>query len=698
MKRDFPCESASFIGGSSPKLLYFVMFTPRQVYGAPPASREVYLGRTLPSLLDEACEHHPNPQAFNDWTPEGWQALSTAAFRTAVEELALGLREIGLEPGDRIALLMHNDVKFCLADMGSLLAGLINVPIYMGDTPEDMMFILVHSEARALILADSDVLQRITPCLHELNHLKFIIIASAPIDQSIPHLGFPEDLKIVSFADLQTQGAEQLSDQTRAELRAALDPKAVATIVYVAGATGRCQAFRNQMLPIFQMVTALRQRLKHGAPYVCELPKGVMLTHENLSGDALAAFAAMPGLEKGARETVLSFLPLTHVFARVMLYGHLCYGHTLYFSTPQRVVKHLRVIQPTILSTVPRLLEKVYQKIQERGRQIPRFKQVILEWAISLAQRYELNRQPHWLYALKLKLADQLVYRQWRAGFGGRLKYLLCGGAALNAELATVFSAAGIPVLQGYGLTQTSAVLCVNRGELNQAGTVGVPIAGVEVAIAPDGEILAKSPYLMQGYYKNQIETQEAIEPNGWFHTGDYGEITAAGFLKITGYKKSLFKLSIGKYVAPEPIEHHLLQSPLIDRAIAVGNQRPYCTLLIFPRLGKTQKLAKKMGLRLPIEALLENPQIIAQYQTLVDDANRKTPAWSTAKRFRLLNANLTMANGLLTPTRQLNREAICTAFADEIEAMYSTAPAALLPQPQQISQPLPSSLTLEAS
>jgi long-chain acyl-CoA synthetase len=669
------------------------MFTPRQIYGAPPASREVYLGRTLPSLLDEACEHHPNSQALNDWA-EGWQALSNTAFRTAVEELALGLRAMGLEPGDRIALLMHNDINFCLADMGSLLAGLINVPIYMGDTPEDMVFILAHSEASALMVADADVLQQMTPCLHELS-LKFIIVASDLTGQSFSHLGFPEG-QIVSFAELQTRGAKRLSDQTRAALRADLDPKAVATIVYVAGATGRCHAFRNQMLPIFQMVTALRQRLKHGAPYVCELPKGVMLTHENLSGDALAAFAAMPGLEKGAQETVLSFLPLTHVFARVMLYGHLCYGHTLYFSTPQRVVKHLRVIQPTILSTVPRLLEKVYQKIQERGRQIPRFKQVILEWAISLAQRYELNRQPHWLYALKLKLADQLVYRQWRAGFGGRLRYLLCGGAALNAELATVFSAAGIPVLQGYGLTQTSAVLCVNRGELNQAGTVGVPIAGVEVAIAPDGEILAKSPYLMQGYYKNPVETQEAIEPNGWFHTGDYGEITAAGFLKITGYKKSLFKLSIGKYVAPEPIENHLLRSPLIDRAIVVGNQRPYCTLLIFPSLGKTRKLAKKMGLRQPIEALLEHPQIIAQYQTLVDDANCKTPAWSTVKRFRLLSANLTMANGLLTPTRQLNREAICTTFADQIEALYSTAPAALPPQPQQISPP--SSLTLKAS
>jgi long-chain acyl-CoA synthetase len=674
------------------------MYTPTQIYRAPPNSGSIFLGRTLPSLLDEACQEYPNAQAFNDWTRHGWQSLSVGAFQTAVEELALGLQTVGLERGDRIALLMHSDINFCLADMGSLLAGLVNVPIYMGETPENIIFILQHSEARALILSDTTVLRQIAPCLQTLPDLGFIIVADLDLSLEKPDWWRLAGIEIISFADLRRQSAEQLSDQARAALRAAIAPQDVATIVYVAGATGRCQALRSQVLPVFRVMTSLRQRLQHRTPYVCEMPKGVMLTHENLAGDALAAFAAMPGLETGGQETVLSFLPLTHVFARVMLYGHLCYGHRIYFTTPQRVVKHLREIQPTILSTVPRFLEKVYQKIQERGRQMPRFKQVVLEWAIALAQRYELGSQPHWLYALQLKLADPLVYRQWREGFGGRLKFLLCGGAALKPELATVFSAAGIPVLQGYGLTQTSAVLCVNRGPFNQAGTVGVPIAGVEIAIAPDGEILAKAPYIMKGYYKNPMETQEALEPNGWFHTGDYGEVTDKGFLKIIGHKKSLFKLSLGKYVAPEPIENHLVQSPLIERAIAVGSQRPYCTLLIFPHMGKVQKLAKKLGLRLPIEDLLNHPHILAQYQTLVDGVNQTVPAWSTVKRFRLIQATLTVANGLLTPTHQLNREAICAAFADEIETLYT---AVMLPPslvPPASSSRFPSSLTLEAS
>jgi long-chain acyl-CoA synthetase len=674
------------------------MYTPTQIYRAPPNSGSIFLGRTLPSLLDEACQEYPNAQAFNDWTRHGWQSLSVGAFQTAVEELALGLQTVGLERGDRIALLMHSDINFCLADMGSLLAGLVNVPIYMGETPENIIFILQHSEARALILSDTTVLRQIAPCLQTLPDLGFIIVADLDLSLEKPDWWRLAGIEIISFADLRRQSAEQLSDQARAALRAAIAPQDVATIVYVAGATGRCQALRSQVLPVFRVMTSLRQRLQHRTPYVCEMPKGVMLTHENLAGDALAAFAAMPGLETGGQETVLSFLPLTHVFARVMLYGHLCYGHRIYFTTPQRVVKHLREIQPTILSTVPRFLEKVYQKIQERGRQMPRFKQVVLEWAIALAQRYELGSQPHWLYALQLKLADPLVYRQWREGFGGRLKFLLCGGAALKPELATVFSAAGIPVLQGYGLTQTSAVLCVNRGPFNQAGTVGVPIAGVEIAIAPDGEILAKAPYIMKGYYKNPVETQEALEPNGWFHTGDYGEVTDKGFLKIIGHKKSLFKLSLGKYVAPEPIENHLVQSPLIERAIAVGSQRPYCTLLIFPHMGKVQKLAKKLGLRLPIEDLLNHPHILAQYQTLVDGVNQTVPAWSTVKRFRLIQATLTVANGLLTPTRQLNREAICAAFADEIEAMYAAVVLPPASEPPVPSLQFPSSLTLEAS
>ncbi|ABW27161.1 AMP-dependent synthetase/ligase [Acaryochloris marina] len=680
------------------------MFTPHEIYCPLPQSEQGLLGRTLPSLLDEACERHPNAQAFNHWTKEGWEPVSSQAFRTTTEEIALGLKELGLEAGDRMAVLMHSDVNFCLADMGSLLAHLINVPIYMGETPENMVFIMQHSGAKALMLSDLQVLQHIAPCLHELSTLKFVIVANGidskfGEDSSIElQTTLPDSIQLVSLPSLRIWGQEQLSDQSRKRLRAEISPEDVATIVYVAGATGRCQAFRSQVLPIFQAVTSLRQRLQHGAPYLCELPKGVMLTHENLAGDALAAFSIMPGLRTGPQETVLSFLPLTHVFARVMLYGHLNHGHTVYFTTPQRIVKHIREIRPTILSTVPRLLEKVYQKILERGHHLPHFQQMIFQWAIDLAHRYQLGCQSHGLYDWKLKLADQLVYRQWRNGFGGRLRYLLCGGAALKSELATVLSAAGIPVLQGYGLTQTSAVLCVNRGELNRAGTVGVPIPGVEIEIAPDGEVLAKAPYVMKGYYNNPVATQEAIDAEGWFHTGDYGEITDEGFLTITGQKKSLFKLSTGKYVAPERIEHHLVQSSLVDWALAVGNQRPYCGLLIFPNRRRLHRLAKKLGVHLPLNEIVDHPQIIAEYQLLVDAANQKLPVWSRVKRFRLIPETLTVRHGLLTSSRQPDREATCAAFAEEIEALYGAVVPAITQPVSPTIPPTSASLRLEAS
>lgn len=672
------------------------MFTPNQIYRAPPGSDRVFLGQTLPSLLDAAIQHHPNEQALNQWQWGRWQSWSLTAFRNAFEELALGLQALGLVEGDRIALLMHSDVDFCIADMGSLLAHLINVPLYMGETPENVVFILQHSEAKALVVSDAKVLRQISPCLQELDHLQFIIVAG----DGIPEIDHPENLRVISVTELQSQGAALLTDQARQNLRSAIQPHDIATIVYVVGATGQCQSVRSQMLPIFSVMSALQKRI--GAHYVCEQPKGVMLTHENLTGDALAAFHAMPGLKTGAQETVLSFLPLTHVFARVMLYGHLGYGHTVYFTTPKRVVKHLREIQPTVLSAVPRFLEKVYQKIQEQGHQMPRFKQMMLKWAIALAQQYELGERPGWLYGMELKLADTLVYHQWRDAFGDRIRYLLCGGAALKAELANVFSAAGIPVLQGYGLTQTSAVLCVNRGEFNQAGTVGIPIAGVEIAIAPDSEILAKAPYVMKGYYKNPVATEEAIEPNGWFHTGDLGEVCKRGFLTITGHKKSLFKLSTGKYVAPEPIENHLMQSPLIDHAIAVGRQRPFCALLIFPSEKGLQKLARKLGVQSKIEELLLYPKIIAQYQSLVNDVNQTIPTWSKVKRFRLVDASLSVANGLLTPDRQLNRDAISLVFAGQIEAMYGMRSSRVDQQVSRstpVSQSVPSSaLTLETS
>lgn len=646
------------------------------------------LGRTLPSLLDEAVNLYPNHHAFNQWQTSTWQSLSNQELLTAAEHLALGLLEEKLErgdyasvsPKDRIALLMHDDLNFCLADFGSLLAGLINVPIDLSQTLDNIGFILRHSEAKVLIVSDIDLLAQVIPYFENTPKLKIVIVADVPEDWEIkrtqlltcgvdknrsevsvtyssspaclcipmllcqakqelscPEL--PQCIQLFSLDEVRARGKKLWSEKRRQKLRSLISPQDLATIVYIAGETGQ--------------------------------PKGVMLSHENISADILTTFKSIPNLQPGATETILSFLPLTHIFARALIYGHLNYGHSIYFSTPNRAVRDFRKVRPTIVATVPRLLEKIYQKILDRGHKLQGIKKTIFDWALKLAQSYDLGQSIGLFDSLQLKLADRLVFSQWRKPFGRRLKYFISGGAALRGDIANILSAAKMTVLQGYGLTETSSVICCNRDGFNRAGTVGLPIPGVEIAIADDREILVKAPYVMQGYYKNPEATQSVMDDQGWLHTGDLGEFTTEGYLTITGSKKELFKLSTGKYVTPQPLEEQVKKSPLVEQAVVVGMQKKFCGMFIFPHLDQLRKQARALNLYFPTNTLLQQPEIIALYQTLVDDANQQLPIWSKVKRFQLLNAHLTTANGLLHSNLTINRAKVNEIFAREIDTLY---------------------------
>ncbi len=655
-----------------------MVWSSRTVYKSP--TKSVHLGRTLPSLLDDACDRVPHEMVLHQWRSRSWQSFTYPQLRHNAEALALGLQTLGLKNGDRVALLLHSDVDFLTVDMGSLLAGLVNVPIDLTQTLENILFVLRHSEARILWVANLDLLAQVAPYLDQAPRLEQVIVVDVPSNwqqlrsQSPPEaptsplqptpfacLSLPtfqlhaaetawphclSGLQVWSLEEIQRRGQPHHSDTQVLALRQAIAPHHLATLIYIPDGLGELE--------------------------------GVMLTHENLSANALAAFGSMPELQEGTAEIALSFLPLNHVFARVMLYGHLAYGHQIYFSSAARLTRHLKEVAPTLLATVPLMLEKVHSKLLEAAQKQPRWslKRYIQQWGIHLAQHYRLGQPPTRLYRVLLWLADPLIFAHWRALFGGRLKYLLSGGAALQPEVANFFNAAGLTVLQGYGLTQTSSVVCFNRETLNRAGTVGQPLPGVEVSLAPDDEILVRGPYLTPGYYRNPAATRALIDRDGWLHTGDKGAFTAEGCLKIIGLKKDLFKLSTGKYIAPLPIEATLKRSPLVAQAVVVGADRKYCGLLIFPQWVALRRAAQDQGVRLATVDLLQHPWVLEQYQTLVDEANCHLPYWSLVKQFRLLATTLTVENGLLTPVGDLHRSAILSRFTGEIEALYGDSKA----------------------
>jgi long-chain acyl-CoA synthetase len=442
---------------------------------------------------------------------------------------------------------------------------------------------------------------------------------------------------VTSYAALEEEGTRLLAADPAAgaALRDAIGAEDVATLIYTSGTTG--------------------------------LPKGVMLTHQNLSSNVVAAFTGLPTYHPGEAEVVLSFLPLTHIFARTLQYGVMWYGSSVYFSDPARVGEDLVDVRPTFFASVPRVLEKAYERIQAAGAALGGWRGGLAAWALARARAFDVEHPPRGGAALAHALADRLVYRRWRDALGGRLRTVIVGGAALRAELAVVFKAAGIDVLQGYGLTETSPVIAFNRPEHNRPGTVGVPLAGTEVAVSGEGEVLARGPHIMKGYYLRDDLTAEVIDAAGWFHTGDLGAIEDGGYVRITGRIKHLFKLSTGKYVMPRPIEQRLEASPLVDTALVIGEGEKYCTALLF-----VAGPALEEAIQRPLDAsALVASDVQGRYRDLVAGANRDMPHWSTVKRFALVLDELTMESGHVTPKLSVRRDTVLHAYAAVVDALY---------------------------
>lgn len=566
-------------------------------------------------------------KAFSTKYNGEWQSISTQEFINQANAISRGLLRLGIQPNDKIAVISSsNRTEWSVLDIGVLQIGAQNAPIYPTISSEDYEYILNHSEAIYCFVSDNEVLEKLNAIK---NNTKLKNIYTFDRIENENH-----------WSDILKLG-EDTNNQNEVELRKNnVAPNDLATLIYTSGTTGK--------------------------------PKGVMLSHNNLVSNVLDSEKRVP-FDKG-KSKALSFLPVCHVFERMILYIYQYCGVEIYFAESiEKMVDNVKEVQPTVMTAVPRLFEKVYDKIVAKGNEQKGLKKMIFYWALELGLKYEPYGKNGVWYELQLKLARALVFKKWQEGLGGKLELMVSGSASLQPRLSRVFAAAQLPIMEGYGLTETSPVIAVNdmRDGGFKIGTVGKVIDNVEVRIAEDGEILVKGPNVMLGYFKEPEKTAEVII-NNYFHTGDIGEIDSEGFLKITDRKKEMFKTSGGKYIAPSLIENQLKQSRFIEQVMVVGEGEKMPAALIQANFNFVKDWCKIHGIDFTSEAnIITNPKVIERIQKEIDDANKKFGHWEQIKKFELTPDVWSIDGGHLTPTMKMKRKDIKLKYANLLEKIY---------------------------
>ena len=567
-----------------------------------------------------------------------WRSISSAEFKTAVEEVSLGLRALGVEKGDRVAILSENRPEWAYADLGSLCAGAVDVPIYATLTPQQVLYILNDSEAKVCFVSTAAQAEKVLEVKGQAKALRQVVLFEpTPLGGTTP------------LEELRARGREALAkDPGAVRARAAeVGPDDVATFIYTSGTTGD--------------------------------PKGVMLTHSNLVSNVVSASGPFAGM--GPADTALSFLPLCHVFERMG--GHYLMLHKgvtiAYAESVEKVPENMLEVQPSVMLSVPRLYEKIYARVHEKVAADPPARQKIFRWALAVGRerfRHEVEHtSPGLGLRLKATVADALVFKKIKARTGGRLRLFVSGGAPLSREIAEFFGAVGLVILEGYGLTETSPVISVNLPHRMKPGTVGPPIEGVEVKIANDGEILTRGPHVMKGYYKKPEATAEAIDQDGWFHTGDIGLIDAGGFLVITDRKKDILVTSGGKNIAPQPIENRLKTNPFIAEVVMVGNRRNFASALVIPNFDSLEKWARGKGLAFGNrEELVAKAEVQDLVKREIDRFSEDLAQFEKIKKVAVLAREFTIESGELTPTLKVKRRVVEQKFKDVIDKLYEGA------------------------
>ena len=560
-----------------------------------------------------------------------WINYSTADFCAAVDNLSRGLIKQGITKGGRVAVMSHNRPEWNIADFAANQIGAYQIPLYPTLAEHDIEFILKDAEISIIFVADEELFKKIKPCADAINP-KIKIYSFNEITEA-------ENWKVL----IETGKAS--TDINLDEYRDKVAPEDILTLIYTSGTTGT--------------------------------PKGVMLTHHNLVANFVNSAVVMPeGVKKG-----LSFLPLSHIFERMIIYLYLFnYTAVYYAESMDTIVADIQHVKPNAFSTVPRLLEKVYDKIMEKGKALTGIKKGIFFWSVALAEKYTIDAGA-W-YNFKLGIARKLVFKKWQEALGGEIVVIVSGGAALNPRLARIFWAAGMPVFEGYGLTETSPVITVNHFGGTMFGSVGEVIKGVEVKIAQDGEVLTRGHQVMKGYYNRPDLTDEAVDKEGWFHTGDIGELVNDRFLRITDRKKEMFKTAGGKYVAPQMLENKYKESIFIEQILVLGENRKFPSALIVPNFETLKTWAGRKGITFTTkEEIIKNEQVLTKYNEVIEAANVGFGKWEQVKRFALLPKEWSIDGGELTPKLSLKRKVITEKNNEVIEKIYKDAENYKAPQ-----------------
>ena len=563
-----------------------------------------------------------------------WKKYSTAEVKNLVNRLSAGLMDLGIgfkdhtpEGVDKVVLISQNRPEWIMLDLAVQQIGAVLIPVYPTTNPTELNYILTETEAKFVFVGDADILERFETCIAESDTIKGLYSFDETSAKNWQTILIDVDGKTLSKIE---------------EVKNQIDEERIATIIYTSGTTGT--------------------------------PKGVMLSHKNIVSNLNFDKRDLP-FPDAPHWKAISFLPLNHVFERVVNYFYILSGVSIYYVTDvSQIGDYLKDVKPNVFTTVPRLLEKVFEKILTTGRSLPLPKRKIFFWSVSLAQKYDNHKRLSFLYKLQLKIADKLVYSKWRKALGGKVELIVAGGAACQERLLRIFHAAKIFVVEGYGPTENSPVIAANRKANNEMkfGTVGVPFGDQEVRIAEDGEICVKGPCVMMGYYKQPELTAEVIK-DGWLHTGDVAEWIDNKYIKITDRKKEIFKTSGGKYVAPQPIESKLKESSLIEQAMVVGEGQKFVGALIVPAFHILKSyMAEKNIPFTTIDDALKNKDIINLYTRLIAKANKHFNKVEQIKKYKLLHTEWTVDTGELSPKMSLKRKAITEKYAEEIAQIYA--------------------------